>query len=1102
VSQPPPLADAAAREAASTRLDRSAFIEAGAGTGKSSTLVDRVLHTVQSDRGVPISGIAAITFTERAGARLRDDIRRRLTAVLDKEPGNDAVREALRQLDAAMIGTIHSFAQRILRTHALAAGLPLGFEVLTGSAAAEDTQDRIRRAVEHVDAALQPGDRGALESAGIEAIDLRPLITGLDSGWLRLSSAAPAAEVDVEALCRPVAEALQDFLDRARADCADPDHDRLMSLFEERIPPAVALLLRADPDELLSALDDAEIQETFKTRTAGSAAAWGSRDDVTARRDEYRSLKPAFDAALRVRIEIAVRRSLALAWQALSDHRDKRAREGLVSFDQLLLLARNLLHADRDVRVHLHEQYPVIMVDEFQDTDPVQWELVRRIAADPDDFDAVPLPGRMIVVGDPKQAIYSFRGADVGTYRDAQASATSGSAPWGDLHGLVTNFRTVRPVIDWVNEVFSATMGAQVDQVDYSPLDAHHDPSHPSPGPAVTVVRDPEPDPADADGIDSRSLEAALLVQEIARAVRDGWQVTERREDQTRAYARSADYADVAVLYPTRNCVPGLLDALDDAGVPYRSTDAGLVLERPVIVGLLAALAVIDDPSRELDVWVALKSPLFGCSDADLVRHRRAGGNWRLPGVDAVLPDTRVATALALLGGIRAASDAPRPTLVIDELVERTRVLEVLGFVPRGDFDGDCVRMLRAHAQQFEDNGGVGLPDYLFGVRDLLSEGNLGTLPEPDVRDDDAVRLMTIHQAKGLEFPIVVLAGMATFIYDPAPTIGVVGPDWFEFTSSRITSAGYPDWNATVRRPRQDAERTRQLYVACTRARDHLIVSMCGEHRSGRRDDRRPWSVLLAEAVPHAADDISDIDATVAARAPRTRATAPALPMDWEQAVIDIRTRSARPHVLSPSGDGARALGIALTSSPATDLHGEPTTPARAGEASVAAEARAARDGRPRGRAVHAALDALLSSHATLTDEDVARACLRAATEEGIAHEVDSVSLRVGAAWDSPVLIEARSATRRWTEVYLAAPTDDDVLVEGFADLVFESTDGLVVVDYKTDEVLTPEVRAHYDEQLAAYAELISRSTGLAVARRVILHLDGEGRASAYDSVL
>ena len=1095
------LRDQDARTAASTLLSQSAFIEAGAGTGKSTTLVERIINTLTRSNPIPITSVAAITFTERAGAelrhRLREKLMKRLAAGTCSPADSQLLHAALQDLDAAVIGTIHSFAQRILRTHALSARLPLAFAPATGADAADDEGSRVRCAIEHVQASLDPGALSLLAAYGLAPVDLLKVLKRLDAQGLRLHDAAfSQGGADLDDLCAAAADEFESFLLGARADCGDPA-DRLMVAFEERVPPVITLLRHADPAELAACWASTDgTHPVFKLGNVGAAPAWGP-GGAKARRDLLKELSPHFEACLLAPLESAVRTAFAQAWPVMRQHREDRTRSGVVTFDELLSRARDLIRDDRGCRALVHAAFPVVLVDEFQDTDPVQWELIRLITSDPLDPSGQPLPGRLIVVGDPKQAIYSFRGADIDTYTGALGSFGPAEGALGSVFELTTNFRSVAPVIEWVNRVFAAAMSGSAGQVAYRDLDVRHWPEAAEPGPAVTVLRDPE-HPAKDDGsratgvVDSTKLEPRLVAQAIARAVNDRWLITEPQPHDTRGYTRAATFSDIAVLYPARTGVPALLDAMDEAGVPYRSGDAGLVFQRPVVLGLLAALTFIDDPAAELDLWATLKSPVFACTDIDLLRYRRAGGGWRhsqsLESTDGVPLTGPVADALHLLHSLRNTLETLQPVAVIDRLLSLTRTMEALAFSPRGPFDADCVRMLRAHAQQFQDEGGIGLPDYLVAAAEAQTASSRSSLPEPDVRDDNAVRLMTVHQAKGLEFPIVVLAAMANNIYDPSPAIGIADPNRFEFRITKhLRSVGYDHWDEHVRKPRSAAERVRLHYVACTRARDHVIVSLCGEHGS----NKRPHSSLLWDAVPRDPSDVTAVDEVPVLVAPIPSPAVSPLPHDWSEQVARIRSRSRVPFIAAPSGDAAAFLGLSLPSVAASR-----TSPADAPvpfETTVAAETRTARDGRPIGRAVHAALDTIVGIGAGATEADRESACLRAAQDEGVA--VEGVAVLVQAALTSPLMSRALSAPRRWSELYVAAPVDNGGvrLVEGFADLVFEGPEGLVLVDYKTDGSISDETRQHYAEQLAAYGMLIERATGTKVASRHILHLASIG---------
>ena len=418
--------------------------------------------------------------------------------------------------------------------------------------------------------------------------------------------------------------------------------------------------------------------------------------------------------------------------------------------------------------------------------------------------------------------------------------------------------------------------------------------------------------------------------------------------------------------------------------------------------------------------------------------------------------------------------------------------------MPRGSFDADCVRMLLGHARAWQDAGGVGLRDYVAALTALQAERSKATLDEPDDRSDDAVRISTVHSAKGLEFPIVVLAGMATGQKQSDTAVGVRPDGGFEARVAGVSTSGFESWKTDDRDPREQAELLRLLYVACTRARDHLIVSVCGEVGHGT-----PRSSAIRAAVLAVAADLElSVPDPVLAPEPAALSVFPALPDDWATRVAAAGARSSIAWVRSPSQhDTVAVAGEGATA----DATGHATPPPVAAEAIPAADddraddgPRRARDGRPLGRALHAALDTLFSADAPPSQEPITTAVRDAVELEGVPAAYDDVLARVNAAMATELAAEVFATSRRWTELYLAMPVDEGGvrLVEGYADLVLEADEGFTIVDHKSDRTLGPESLASYSAQLSAYADLITGATGKPVVRKVLLHLPGGGAAA------
>ena len=1087
------LPDQDDRDRAATHLDTSVFIEAGAGTGKSSTLVERIVNTIrQADPRVRIDQIAAITFTEKAGTELKHRVREGLQDKRREHPDDILLADAIRELDAAKVGTIHSFAQSILREHAISAGVPLGFTVADDAVAATQQSNRVREAVELISDTLDEETLAVLAAYRINTGKLREVVAGIDGNFLRLSSAAFADDRSelFSARQQAVLADIRDFWQRAQDSCKDKS-DKLYVGLAEQLPLLIEVLERGDPTEIGPYLMERFTSYDVKMPSLGNGGKQENWDGQTAKewRSEYNAFAVAVSECLFAPGDSALRRALAVAWPHLVEARAKRSRDGKLEYEDLLTLTLDLLKRDRDVRAYLHDQFRVLLVDEFQDTDPIQWEIIRLITADPDDPSARPLPGRLIVVGDPKQAIYSFRGADVDTYRLARDQFAPKGEGLGEILKLTTNFRTVAPVITKVNQVFATAINDRIaHQVNYEALLAAHDPQDAAPGRPYVVVRDPQRPEGEkgSDTYKSTEMEPRQLAYAISLAVAEQWKVTHKTPDRKRVYAEPAKFSDVTILYPARTGQAALLDALDDFGIPYRSADAGLVYGRPAISGLLAALTYASEGRSDLDLWLALKSPLFTCTDSDLAKYRADGGQWFY---DEDHPEGRVSAALGVLDAAKSRATSHSPVELIDLLLEESHIFRTLPHTNRGIFEADCLRMVRAHAQDWQDQGGVGLYEYLQWVASIIEDASKTALPEPDDREDNAVRLMTVYQAKGLEFPIVALAGMSHGSGARDPRVGVVGADQVEFRLSTYRkSTGYTYWIENEYEPRQRAEQTRVMYVALTRARDHLIISMAGERialtQKGETRKRPPYSELLYHALPREDADITDSPNSPEPFTLDARTPMPPLDSAWPRKLEDVRLRSKDKWVASPSDEGAEALGVSALTEP---RDGDFTSAVMVDDSDLR---RSRTDGTALGTAVHRALDVLIHEP-DASSERVEEVCSTFAEEEGAIADLESVLAMTRAALGSDTLAIARASGRFWSEMYLAAPvTHGSVrVVDGLIDLAYEDADGIHIIDYKTDVSIGEHNLPHYRDQLSSYVEMTRRATRQERITASILHL-------------
>jgi ATP-dependent exoDNAse (exonuclease V) beta subunit len=826
------LSDQAARRRIAADLDVTLFVEAGAGSGKTRSLVDRIVALVRS--GVAMREIAAITFTEKAAAELRDRVRRALEQALGGA-ADGPFHAALEQLDAAAICTLHAFAQRILTEHPIEARLPPNVEVLDEVASEIEFEQRWRQFRERLldDPSLERTLLLAL-ATDVTLDDLRHLARVLGDNWdlvaekqrLPWDRGEPPRS-DVSAIVGDIAT----LLDRLE-ECRNSG-DKLFGHLSEQIAPYLEQLQQApDEYEVLRLLR--QEQPRFIYQRKGSRANWVDHAAVLAEMAGIGRRKDALARTIAVRA--LQRLALEVADFTLAAAGERRA-GGRLEFHDLLVLAREVLRDEQhgvDVRRALHRRYRRLLLDEFQDTDPIQVDLAVLIASDDPGAAMLPWPdvavepGRLFFVGDSKQSIYRFRRADIEVFLGARDT-------FGDAAlSLTTNFRTTPPVIAWINRVFGRLITYEPgSQPAYEPLDAAPLREPPPAGPPVTLLGTVHTDDPNAELL--REREAADVAAAVVAAL--GWKVADRRDDGGDAWRR-ARLGDITILLPARTSLPALERALGDRGIAYRAETSSLVYSTREVRDLLAAVRALADPTDQLSLVTALRSVVFGCGDDDLVTYRlEHHGAWSLLAPLTDLPaDHPVVEALGYLRDLRAQLPWLAPSEVLDRIVRDRRLFE-LGYAqarPR-----DLWRRLRFvidQARAWSAAQGGTLRQYVEWARMQASESARVAetiLPETD---DDSVRIMTVHAAKGLEFPIAILSGMTTASRGARARVQVAFPPGEPLGLKVGTSLVTPEFEqfAPIDEQMDHHERLRLLYVACTRARDHLVVSV---HRRQRRSE-------------------------------------------------------------------------------------------------------------------------------------------------------------------------------------------------------------------------------------------------------------------------
>ncbi|CAM3825825.1 UvrD-helicase domain-containing protein [Smaragdicoccus niigatensis] len=1044
------LKDEAARRQITTATGSTLFVNAGAGSGKTSALVKRVYAMVM-EGGVSLQNIAAVTFTEKAGAELRDRLRSEFEKARRNGKMKVAADQALDELDSAAIGTLHSFAQRLLSEHPIDAGLPPLVEVLDevgSSIAFERRWIDIQRELLDDDTMATP--LLLAMAAGLQLKRLRSLLQALGRDWDLIEErilAAPPPTLDFFDWTTFRNEA-HDVL-ALRDECRNPA-DKLLPAFEELA-------------ELLTEFDHAPDDETrltvvkkigsFKIGNGGARANW---DDVNYVKDELKGLRISADALVGEILDFCLR--LLTPWLArrVLGLAQERRREGRLEFHDLLVTSRDLLRNQPQVRAALHDKYRRILLDEFQDTDPIQIELAVRIAAgeaaDSPEWEKVDVPpGRLFVVGDAKQSIYRFRRASIETYLRAQNHI-------GQPVSLTTNFRTVPAVLEWVNAVFGTLIQEEErQQPKYEALDDYRKPG--GSGAPLTVLG-AQAHEGKVLAAELRDYEATDVAAIIRKIIDEQWQVF---DEVTRSW-RPARLADIVILVPARTSLPFLEQALGEAQVPYRAEASSLVYHASEVRALLACARAIADTTDELSLVTALRSPLFGCGDDDLWRWKQAGGRFTVYStVESELERGPVGKALTYLRRFHFDSRWMTPSEVLSAIVTDRRMFEVAASERRARDSWRRLRFIVDQARAWSEVSHGGLRDYLTWAEHQGTEvGRVAesVLPETDV---EAVRVMTIHAAKGLEFPIVIMSGM-TARANSQRGVQLLWPAEGGYSVSvggGIKTVDFDDV-APIDEQMDAQEKLRLLYVAATRARDHLIVSL---HRGTTGSTAAHLVAEAGGATTAGAVHFSGYDFTLA----RDAVEHIVEPPDWDEwfaGVSEAQRRSRAKSTITASGLEGTEPEIVLddeaeagSAKGPRDIELLPWSKGRYGSAI--------------GRAVHA----VLQSVDLRTGDGIDQAVAAQAVAEGVLGHEPLIKDLVKSALASDIVKRA-AAGEHWREMYVGTVRKDGNALEGFIDLTFRDHDGsLHVVDYKTDNVTAggiPSRVTYYKPQMDAYAEALS----------------------------
>ncbi len=1052
--------DETVRERVRSDLGTSFVISAGAGTGKTTLLIDRIVRIVLTGF-LKLDQVAAVTFTDNAATtlklRLRDALERARAEASAPEIAARA-SEGLACIERAQVSTIHALCAAILQERPIEAGVTPGFRVadealsdfIFEEAWEEWLQDRLT------------GRDDLLESVILSRIPLERTAPLGDPMTLRklarrliaqrdLAPHISAASIDP----RPVRDWFAQKIERAiQLIEGRPEADTLVAAVRSLAAEIERAKQLEDPDLILA------LRALRLKKGLGNKRLWKADDAF----DECRAITQEVadrGAAWEKEKSASFYSGIVVALQGVQAVYERRKNEtGVLDYVDLLVKARDALRQNASLRTYFRRKFRAVIVDEYQDTDPLQVEIIETLAGLEGGAAGAEEPGAAsyVIVGDPKQSIYRFRRADASIFAAACEAARTRQGV--ELVSLTQNFRSTPAILRFVNRVFSAAIRKTANgQPDYEAL-------VPSPGVAdeasLLALRFEVPLDADSSVLEA---EASAIAAFIAAAQNGTLQVRDG------SGTRKSRAGDVLVLARRLTQIRPLEQALERASVPFVVDGGRSFFLRSEVVETHAVLRAIDDPSDATSLVAALRSSFFGVSDRAIAERRFAAKELSILGAQPV--EDEVGRALFLLRRLHEDRTRLTPAALIEKLFDETSIFAALHAAERGStvLARPRIANLRKVAHLARQAEALGLLT-LRGFNRLLANRLDGAGDEPDLPssrpgDPHTVRVMTIHKAKGLEAPIIVLYDCLDRFSPRVDTVPLRQEG--KIALGFVRDCQPPDWDVLARgeEARLLEETHRLRYVACTRARDWLIVPV--PPPTEKTGDF--WHDIAREVSLQDKKDVVELPAGAVAL-PEERGDRPLPEGPGGERPPDLRGFAARRAALITAASDATVTPVPIREDAARE-----SPPAVEPPEFV---------GRVFGSFVHRLLElADLSRPESIRKIAPGVAPAFSLSKEAVAR----AETQAEAALSLPIMREAARAARVFREIPISY-VEEDRLLEGVCDLAFEDESGWVVVDYKTEAIGEDQVlaqAAHHAAQLRRYARGLALASGSHQSRRFVV---------------
>ena len=1076
------LQDEDARKQIIEDFEHNFLVEASAGSGKTSCLVKRMVGLVKSGR-YTVEQIVAITFTRKAAFELKERFQQEIEAELEEinnPEEKNLLFQAIANIEQCYIGTIHSFCARMLRERPIEAGLDPAF----GELDEVDNFLFMEQAWEEYLANLKTEDTERFQNLAVLGIQVQDL----KESFKRICQ-YPEVELAHEKIDNPQLDStmnkLFSFCDEASAYI--PEHEPEKGYDSAQQAILLVQKLKTFPPYIEKDFYKIILLDLFCkdfTKSGGIVLKrWLSKEKAK----EYKDIVlPQLKAEY---IEPAMERwreychsyIIHFIEPALHYFEGLKEKNSILNFQDLLLKTASLLRNNPDIRYYFQQKYRTILVDEFQDTDPIQAEIIFYLTGKQlKEYDwkkLTPRAGRLFIVGDPQQSIYHFRRADIAVYKLVKKLITESN---GKVIRLNANFRSLHSIGQFINPLFQGLFeeGESEYQADYSPMQTTREDKKGYCSGVYQYIIAPESDRKKTVENDARAI--ALLIRDW---VDNKLKVLRTEEELKQGKDYRIEYRDFMILLRYKSGIETYSKILNEYGIPVTVSGSASLNESRYFPELLKLLRLLEAPENQVLLAAVLRGIFYGFSDEELYLYKVAGGDFNLfsepPAALENYLRQKFFNAFQQLRNYYSWCWQYSPVVVLEKIMIQSGLLPYFSGEINEKEEGNEFFFILEYLRKSE------MRDYLTFdgmVEHLIRLWQSGIEEEFNMRvEENAVRLMNLHKAKGLEAPVIFLA-IPYLNHKPDPDYYIERHCIIPKGHFLVKKYNYFGNGKIIAQPKKwkdycqiessylDAEENRLLYVAATRAKNMLVISSFGSDYHNNKQN--PWQALLREIKPEMILNI-----------PEERGIQPC-----------IRKERYGLEEYEAHRDRAEQLKKKITFK--NYIVRTASRQAEFSETEFPLIPTVDKGGKNWGNAVHQILeyvarggveDSLLRTYIASTLEKNSIALYRKDELYGIVQKFKNSDLyhRMKNALQSftevPFNLKIISTDPLYWELI---PVDREVteedkkplIITGTIDLVFQETDGWVIVDYKTDCPVQEDdyvkLRKLYEMQISTYSRI------------------------------